>query len=70
VTAVLYAGEGAERALELAGIVDRFDSIWTGPRAAEAIEQAFESIGVTPRSRGCGGRRPEGASRPPARPGR
>jgi len=47
-TAVLYAGEGAERALELAGIVDRFDSICTGPRAAEAIEQAFESIGVPP----------------------
>ena len=46
--AVLYSEEGAERALELAGIGDRFDSIWTSPRSAEAIEQAFESIGVTP----------------------
>jgi beta-phosphoglucomutase-like phosphatase (HAD superfamily) len=50
-TAVLYSGEGAERALEIAGIRDRFDSIRTGPRSAETIEQAFESIGVT-RDRG------------------
>jgi len=46
--AVLYSGEGAERALEIAGIGDRLDSIWTGPRSAEAIEQAFASIGVAP----------------------
>ena len=47
-TAVLYSGEGAERALEIAGIGDRFDSIWAGPRSAETIEGAFAAIGVTP----------------------
>ena len=47
-TAVIYSGESAARALEIAGIDDRFDSILTGPRSAETIEQAFESIGVAP----------------------
>ena len=47
-TAVLYSGEGAERALGIAGIGDRFDSIWAGPRSAEMLEGAFEAIGVTP----------------------
>ena len=45
-TAVLYSGEGAERALDIAGVTDRFDSIWMGPRSAATIEAAFESIGV------------------------
>jgi beta-phosphoglucomutase-like phosphatase (HAD superfamily) len=46
--AVVYSGEGAERALDIAGVRDRFDSIWMGPRSAETIEEAFDSIGVTP----------------------
>jgi hypothetical protein len=42
-----YSGDGAERALDIAGI-GRFDSIWMSPRPAETIAQAFDAIGVAP----------------------
>jgi beta-phosphoglucomutase-like phosphatase (HAD superfamily) len=47
-TAVLYSGEGAERALDIAGVRDRFDEVWMGSRSAETIEQVFEALGVPP----------------------
>jgi len=46
--AVVYSGDGAERALDIAGIGDRFDVIGAGPRSAETLEQAFAAIGVAP----------------------
>ena len=46
--AVVYSGEGAERALDIAGVRDRFDVVWMGARSAETIEQVFEALGVVP----------------------
>jgi beta-phosphoglucomutase-like phosphatase (HAD superfamily) len=47
-TALVYSGEGAARALELAGVEDRFDAVCTGPRDARTLVAAFEAIDVAP----------------------
>jgi beta-phosphoglucomutase-like phosphatase (HAD superfamily) len=44
--ALVYAGERADAALEIAGIGDRFDAVRSGPRTPETLESAFAAIGV------------------------
>ena len=45
---LVYAGEGAERALELAGIADRFDSSGAGRASASTVTRVLDDLGVPP----------------------
>jgi beta-phosphoglucomutase-like phosphatase (HAD superfamily) len=47
-TALVYSGERAGAAPELAGISDRFDAAGTGPRSPATLEAASEAIDVSP----------------------
>lgn len=44
--ALVYPGVNAERALELAGIADRFDLVRSGPRSAATVTRALDDLGV------------------------
>jgi beta-phosphoglucomutase-like phosphatase (HAD superfamily) len=46
--ALVYAGDRADAALEIAGIADRFDVVYSGPRTAATIEAVLDAIDVTP----------------------
>ncbi len=45
-TAVLFAGDSADAALELAGIADRFDEVVSGPRAPGTLDRALAALAV------------------------
>ena len=44
--AVVAGGERVQHALEIAGVVDRFDVVVVGRTAAERLASAFEELGV------------------------
>jgi beta-phosphoglucomutase-like phosphatase (HAD superfamily) len=44
--ALVYSGDNARRALELAGIADRFDVVESGPRSATTITRVLDDLGV------------------------
>jgi beta-phosphoglucomutase-like phosphatase (HAD superfamily) len=46
--ALVFSGESAESALELAGIGDRFDRVTAGPRVSGTITRILDEIDVAP----------------------
>ena len=46
--ALVYDGENAAAALEIAGIADRFDAVVSGPRKEKTIRRALEELDVSP----------------------
>ena len=46
---LVYAADGAERALELASIADRFDVVESGPRVASTVTRVLDDLGVPAR---------------------
>jgi beta-phosphoglucomutase-like phosphatase (HAD superfamily) len=47
-TALVFSGENAVSALEIAGVSDRFDAVVSGPRRTDTLVRALEEIGVPP----------------------
>jgi beta-phosphoglucomutase-like phosphatase (HAD superfamily) len=46
--ALVFSGESAESALELAGIADRFDLVTSGPRVSGTITRILDELDVAP----------------------
>jgi beta-phosphoglucomutase-like phosphatase (HAD superfamily) len=46
--ALIFSGESAEPALELAGIGDRFDLVTSGPRVSGTIRRVLDELDVAP----------------------
>jgi beta-phosphoglucomutase-like phosphatase (HAD superfamily) len=42
--ALVYDGESARAALDIAGVADRFDAVVSGPRSADTVTQALEAL--------------------------
>ena len=47
-TALIFSGDGAGPALELAGVSDRFDAVVSGPRSAATLRRVLEEIDAAP----------------------